>query len=247
MAPPSSLDETSTRNWLAINMSVGGLAIVVVLGGLAIFFAPAGSTSEETQHVMGAVLPLVGTWVGTVLAFYFAKENFESAARNTKTLLGLEERLRMVPASQAMISIDDATLERLKPGAKADDLVLSALTKVMRDAKRQRLPILKSDGSACLIFHLSTITEYLTSAALAGVGKALDQRTVADLRADAPDLYKLATAFVTIRRTATLADAKVAMESRPGCADVFVTETGRPEEPVLGWITNVEIRLRSAA
>ena len=54
--------------------------------------------------------------------------------------------------------------------------------------------------------------------------------------------------FGLVKETATLADAKAAMDSCSGklgtdnCYDVFVTANADQEEPVLGWITNDIIR-----
>ena len=52
------------------------------------------------------------------------------------------------------------------------------------------------------------------------------------------DMAKKAVAFACADKT--LADAKEAMDRMPGCQDVFVTRTGAPDEPVVGWLTNVE-------
>lgn len=40
---------------------------------------------------------------------------------------------------------------------------------------------------------------------------------------------------------ATMADAKAIMSSFANCRDVFVTENGQRSEPVIGWVTNVDI------
>ena len=41
----------------------------------------------------------------------------------------------------------------------------------------------------------------------------------------------------------TVADAKAAMEQIQGCQDVIVTETGDRVEPVIGWLSNIDITL----
>jgi hypothetical protein len=242
--------DSIVRGQLAQAFAYGGVATVLALGAVAIFFSK-GDQGEQARNVLSTILPLVGTWVGTVLAFYFAKDNFESASRSTKELLGtLDERLRTVPVTTAMIPIDKATVRKLGANEKPDDLVLQNLADEMRAAQRQRLPILTAGGSPCLIFHLSTITDYLSKiAATPQPANAppldLKTKTVKNLRDEAKDLYEMATAFTCVAKQATLADAKTKMEAIKSCADVFVTESGQPSEPVLGWITNVEIRLRS--
>jgi hypothetical protein len=44
-----------------------------------------------------------------------------------------------------------------------------------------------------------------------------------------------------VRVDANLADAKDAMDKMKGSQDVFVTQSGGEREPVLGWLTNVDI------
>jgi hypothetical protein len=41
---------------------------------------------------------------------------------------------------------------------------------------------------------------------------------------------------------ATLADAMDVMNKIPDCQDIFFTTTGAPDEPTLGWITNIIIQ-----
>jgi hypothetical protein len=59
------------------------VAIVALVAGLYI-------QDTETQRrflvltVFNTLVPLFGTWVGTVIAFYFAKENFSAATQSTR-------------------------------------------------------------------------------------------------------------------------------------------------------------------
>jgi hypothetical protein len=50
-----------------------------------------------------------------------------------------------------------------------------------------------------------------------------------------------------VAKNATLADAKAAMERTTAIQDVIVTQTGLSTEPMLGWITNVDIARLSQA
>jgi hypothetical protein len=44
-----------------------------------------------------------------------------------------------------------------------------------------------------------------------------------------------------VGKNGTLLDAKKAMDAYKECQDVFATENGKKEEPILGLITNNEI------
>jgi hypothetical protein len=73
----------ATRQLLAITIVSLSVVVIVVASGLAIGFAPSGAErTEATRLVFTSVLPLLGTWVGTVLAFYFARENLRTATES---------------------------------------------------------------------------------------------------------------------------------------------------------------------
>src|SRR5215216_1658496 len=60
---------------------------------------------DRAQNVFNAVLPLFGTWVGTVLAYYFSRENFAAASDSTQQLVRdlKEERLNSTLVADVMI------------------------------------------------------------------------------------------------------------------------------------------------
>jgi hypothetical protein len=72
--------DTEFRTTLAKLVTVWALAVIlviavciVVLAGLDAFFHPAPEKTrdffEMSKYLLGAILPVVGAWVGTVLAF----------------------------------------------------------------------------------------------------------------------------------------------------------------------------------
>ena len=58
---------------------------------------------------------------------------------------------------------------------------------------------------------------------------------------DDPVYLKKLMAFVVVPPTANLAEVKRQMDSDPDCSDVFVTEDGKKDSKVIGWVTNVNI------
>jgi len=88
-------DWKSTRFFLAV-----GLTAVSVCGVIALSWVIIVRNSGEKQismQVLTTVLPLIGTWVGTVMAYYFSRENFEAASRSAAELarqLTPQEKLR---------------------------------------------------------------------------------------------------------------------------------------------------------
>jgi hypothetical protein len=250
--PIASAADQDTRNRIAFWITLGGMAAVTILGIVVICLAHgATNKSNAAQLVFGSLLPLLGTWVGTVLAFYFAKANFESAAKNTKDLLGITERLRSTPVESPMLKMTDPTVTKktLVPPEKPESLKIAELVKLMRDNRRNRLPVLNSDSSALFVIHLSVLTDYISTKALGATAesKPVSELTISDLQTDDGQLYQKILAWVCVKQGSTLAEAKSAMENLPGCSDVFVTTGGRKSDPVVGWLTNVEIGLRSSA
>lgn len=239
-------EDNQTRGQLARYLAFGGMAAVVVLSVVAIW-----KDHEKAQNILTMVLPVIGTWVGTVLAFYFAKDNLLAAAQSTKELLGIKGILAKIPVDDAMLKFGDAAVlkKQLAANEDAETLKIVDLSELMRKADRNRLPVLKADGSAVFIIHLSTLTDFLAQKATvaAAGGRPITELTIADLKTGNSKLYESILKFAFVKRAATLAEAKSAFESKPGCADVFVTENGKESEAVIGWVTNVEIGRRSQA
>lgn len=229
-----------TRNRIAMNIVGFGLIATLVIAVLIILMAD--KKSEASQLVLTGILPLVGTWVGTVLAFYFAKDNFESAARNTRETLGLTEKLKAIRVSDPEVMRTQFHSLKLASGQNPDEVTITQILTETKDYNR--LPILDSKNVAQFVVHRSVATSFLSMKALEGMSRAdLEKLKVADLLNDpkAADLATLIKSLVLVPKTASLADAKQAMEALSNCSDVFVTETGKATEPILGWISNTKI------
>ena len=52
-------------------------------------------------------------------------------------------------------------------------------------------------------------------------------------------------AFVSAK--ATLGEAETQVEKTKNCQDVFITQTGKPEEPIIGWLPNTEMSKHTRA
>ncbi len=236
------------RGWLGIGIVVFGIVGVTAIAITIMCVADPKKSDETAKLLLSSVLPLLGTWVGTVLAYYFAKESMETATRTTRELAGIEEKLRSVAVTTAMIPIGQADKLQMKRNQDPEKLVLKDLIDQMVKAKRNRLPVLSETGAAMYVIHRSTLTEYVAEKALgAAAGAAPPSLTIADLKNERSDLFKKINAWACVGQAMTLAHAKQSMEAVADCSDVFVTESGRSDEPVVGWITNVEISRHAKA
>jgi hypothetical protein len=114
---------------------------------------------------------------------------------------------------------------------------LQELIAELDHAKINRLPLLNA-GVIQLIVHRSMMEQFLLKRLLAK--QPVEDIVLNDLLND--KLTKsMFEAFAIVARRATLAEARIKLESIPNCRDLFVTETGDPAEQVLGYLTNVDV------
>ncbi len=231
-------------NWIVIfSFSVIGMLGITAIGAIA------WKSTEPYEHVkdiLSILLPVIGAWAGTVIAFYFSRENFEAAATHTAALvkqLTPEEKLRSIPSRDAMLPIEKVlrfTLDRAESAVKLKaDLIDAKLVK----ENRNRLPVLDPQGRPKYILHRSTLDRFLVEAVAAG--KALAELTLKDVIDDTTFKDILVNGFRTVPATSSLAEAKALMDRVEVCLDVFVTEDGTPNTKVIGWLTNVIVMEQS--
>lgn len=234
--------------WVVILAFVG----IFVLGYVVLSW---DHSADTTKYVFAAILPLLGTWVGTVLAHYFQKENLAAATKsisdmaktvgNPGTLASLAAKDFMIPSGKII------TLPPALQGQPDNAIPLRDIVTHLKTNQKDRLPLFaenKGSGAAKCVVHLSNIEKYLADKAVsAAAGLDLTTLKLADLilLPDGQLAPMFKSSFSLIKESATLADAKAAMDSMtsaPGvagnCYDIFVTATGSASEPVLGWITN---------
>lgn len=221
---------------------------------------------NAAQQIFNALIPLFGTWVGTVLAFYFSRENFEAAAKSTHETMRLsDERLKQISVKDAWIdasAIEGVAFEDGKESAVKFDSICEKLT-----SKVTRVPAWIGNKIVKYILHESVIYKYLyalrrdveaaaeeadkapnDAAKAAAVTAAKDRMVNATLQTflqwkdqQGNLMRDMVTKIGWIAQDATLADAKAKMEAIEGCQDVLVTPTGSPTESILGWLTNADI------
>jgi hypothetical protein len=61
--------------------------VALLMIGLPVIFNKDATTAtaayQSIKDLFAIVLPLLGTWVGTILAFYFGQKNYEAATQGT--------------------------------------------------------------------------------------------------------------------------------------------------------------------
>lgn len=230
----------SARFWLAIGVTTISIVSVAILATIIIVRQ---NDSNSPQNVLNSVLPLLGTWVGTVLAYYFSKENFEAATKSVSEMakqLTPQEKLKSTAAKEKMIPRD----KMFTKSAPVDALkVADVLDELDKQRKGNRVPILGNNNSPKYIIHRSVFDKFLSDLVRAPKpGTNVADLTIQDMLNQDPQIERVAESFGVIRADGTLADAMDVMSRNPDCQDVFVTPSGSKDEEILGWITNVIIQ-----
>jgi len=225
-------EERRSRRWLAFGLT--GFAVLNV-AILSIVIIVADAKSEKAQLVLSAVLPLIGTWVGTVLAFYFSKDNFESSAQYALEFaqsVTPQQQLRSTSVASAMVPLSRLYYKT----DKAESLKAILVELDARDLKR--LPILDSAGLPVALVYKEDILDFLFRSTPGYTVTEQNEKSLGDLlitKVNSP------RPFALIAETGNLADAKEAMDLIVGCRDVFVTKSGKKDDKVVGLLTNVDI------
>src|SRR5438094_9906067 len=125
-----TLAKTVTTWALVAILAIAGLIIVVA--GINAIRSPKETEKffDIAKYVLGVLLPVIGAWVGTVLAFYFGQENFEAAARSASSLvrqLSPREKLQAEPVVRAMMKITEVTTFKIAAGKTEADITLKQL------------------------------------------------------------------------------------------------------------------------
>ena len=234
----SEVKESKQRWTLALIITSLSILGIILISIFVICLAK--NQEQASQIVLTAVLPLIAAWVSTVLAYYYSSESVEAATKSVKALISPEEKLKSTIVKDKMIKISEMVYFTY-----SDELnVLEILAKLKASGKGFRLPFLGDKKQPEFILHKSAIDEALVELAQKEVNIAT--LTLKELLNSVPNLKALAEgAFGTVVETASLAEAKAVMNGIKNAQDVFVTDNGKKDGVVIGWITNVIIEASS--
>jgi hypothetical protein len=145
---------------------------------------------------------------------------------------------RMIPLSEVVCHrIDKVPLTNLK-------VVELALR--FKNEHLSRMPFLTNDNCVKLMVHESMIARYISQKVIDGDAAKIAELSVAEMIATEPSLRRLfESSYAVVAAAARLRDVNALMGGVNQVQDVFVTETGRSDEPIVGWITNAMLAQHS--
>lgn len=212
-----------------VTLALTVISIVIINHSLA-----KGKDDIDTvKEIFHSLLPVLTTWVGTVLAFYFGKENFESANKQINQLVNkiTPDAFKEVPVNQVMIDYDtmmkynDADAAILKVGDLKDTFE--------KMVDKSRMPIVDKDRKPLFILHKTEFDTLMKD-------DANKEKLLADFK-DNGYGYKQGKGFVIVSESATLKEALAALKTIDQCKDVFITKGGTEKEALTGWLPDTRI------
>jgi hypothetical protein len=225
-------------------VAIAALCIVVIAVDVA-------ARAEHVRLVFGSVLPLFGTWVGTVLAYYYSRENLTAATQSVgnlakqMTAAGPSASIPVKNVMHSLSEIDQLPDSLCKPIAKLADSLIKDIIEAVEKKKRHRVPVFDENGVAKYMIHTSSLHAFVSRRAMAN--QSTEGLKLKDLFAEMPDVKTLfESSFGVVSASATLADVLAELQKSPTYFDVFVTSSGNRSEPVMGWVTDKDVRDYSA-
>src|SRR6266496_5414207 len=181
--PTNDKPEGDSRFRVALAKTVTTWALVAILAIAALIILVAGINAirfpekeqrdqffDIAKYVLGVLLPVIGAWVGTVLAFYFGQVNFEAASKSAANLvrqLSPREKLQAEPVGHAMMKSNDVTTFKIPADKTETDITIKQLIdegfEKDKSLLRNRLPILDVDGKGKYVLHRSTVDAFLAA------------------------------------------------------------------------------------
>ena len=225
---------------ITVSIMVGTLFVIVAPYFRQAFDADGMAVSLIDKEVLQIIFPLWGTWIGTVLAFYFGKTNFEVATNSYEAVIK-----KLTPNEEmAKLYVKDKMIPFEKMAYLEYEAVKeNTITAILDDENFKgfnRYPVFDKGTVKCIIhrglfykfIHLKIQEDKETS--------EIKELKLIDLveTTDSWIREMLEKSVAVVSLNATLLDAKNAIDNTPECIDVFVTNSGRKDEQVLGMITN---------
>lgn len=237
------------------------VAGIIIIAGVSLLIIAKGEPQGTEKainlisNVFHSLLPVIATWVGTVIAFYFGKVNFEAASKSVQDLVNKitnsDDKLKATKVTDKGVMRLISEISYNKDIADKEDKNINVQKDLFdfidTNKKGDRLPIFTSKNVTRYILHESTLNEFarkFTNQKYDALkDKKIEDITLDDLvnNTDTEMKSKLIKSAEFVSKNANLYEANDKLKANALCQDVFVTETGNETEEVIGWITNNKI------
>jgi hypothetical protein len=235
--------DTQNRERIAVYVLWASIASITLISGVAVWFASDKTTTAK--DIFNSLLPLYGTWVGTILAFYFSRNAFEAASSASNRSFQ-----QATSGSASASPPPDNVLAKILLKSLANNLIFSEnnlnkpLQEVLNnlnDKGRYRLIVVDAAKKYVDIVYRVNVATYLANP---GGGQQVNpppQPPTLDQYIKFRDAQGAKLRVVFLPENATLADADAKLKETTGCRDVIVTADGQPTSPVVAYVTDIDI------
>jgi hypothetical protein len=195
--------------------------------------------------IFNMVLPVFSSWVGTILAFYFGRENFDIAStqvseanRRLQEVVGTlsPEQRGSQPVASVMRRIEQIAFFQIPSDKSSGTITVGEIYEKFQE-NVSRMFILDSKNVARYLIHKSRFDAYR------GSGGKLDASLDSFLQyyLERKTGFGVNEGFVVVSERTPLDTAKKLMEETSSCQDIVVTKNGGPEDPITGWLSNTRL------
>ncbi|WP_264534918.1 CBS domain-containing protein [Flavobacterium sp. N1736] len=179
----------------------------------------------DPERLFSLLAPLISTWIGTLLAFYFGRESFEAASKSYHEIINKISPDILDDILVKQVMIDKFTMVAIDTdNSMITTFNLQGLRDFLDSINKSRLPILEGGKIKCII-HKSTFSDELL--------KATPAQTLADFITANPTVIQ----FDVISETKKVEDARKLMNEK-NYKDLFVVDANNV---VVGWLTDTQI------
>lgn len=223
------LGDAVNRNRLATIIIWFTFGAIIVL---ALVYYLTNPKEEIMANIFATLIPLFATWIGTVLAFYFGKENFDIATKRYDKLIDKlsPDILDDINVTQIMISKKTMVFKTLK---EIQDKKVKEIIDFLSEVKKSRLPVLANDGIKYVI-HKATFLEALNELDVAISSADYDFKSFISN----PIYAKMASSFLTFDENVILEEIRLALTKNSNIEDVFIIDNNKN---LVGWLTDTLI------
>ena len=220
---------TYFREWLGIII----IAVSVIVLGIVGYEIVNNGNSEDYIFVYSSLLPLVGTWVGVVLAFYFGKENYEVASKKYESIINrlTPEVLDDIEVSQIMIT------KKTMVSKSWNDIKNNTVQEIidfLMMVNKSRLPVLDLNQNIKYIIHASLLSKPIKKSS----NETQAPDTSITMESFVRQHNEVIGEILTVGQHEKLEVVRQKLNAKTGIKDVFVLdEAGN----LIGWLTDTLI------
>lgn len=233
-------ERQTTRDKVALGVvAFCGIGILVTV--VSAVWAASNASSLDNRYlvlvVVSALFPMFAACGGAALALYFGRENFNMREHFIQEVPSrpVDDQLRSLPIGKLGTPVIEAV--EVEPCQECTFKFADVKAK-LRDGV-SRIPVWDAKRAVRYVIHESMIYRYLAEKPAAPAQPTLDD--FLNFSVHGQSMRAIVSAVSWVSPDATSAVVRERMETIPNCEDVFVTAGGQSTQPVLRWITNIEM------